>query len=220
MPNVHEQSRSVSFHWVYEPMVEGQLISSFRQGGYSWGGANFQSDTFSPTDGLPPLSQIDPQTYYAQRGVASGQTLSVPYNFTESLELVRALSEPERERFLRASYWYQRSFKAWSISRSIASAALVSAIEAIRPDPQQGVGLRRAFMDFVDRFVPGIPVKDRRHFYELRSAISHGGKLLHADEVAWGISMQHANQDGDMRMLSSIVRAALINWLHAPQPRT
>jgi hypothetical protein len=219
VPHVFGQSRYSQFHWVYEPMVDGKLVSSFRQGGYSWDGANFQIDTFSQTETLLPLTQIEPQTYYAMQGISARQVLELPANFTNSVELVRSLSDQEHGRFLRACYWYQQSFKAWLISRSIASAALVSAIEALRPNPPEGVGLREAFVNFVDQFAPGVPVADRRSFYQLRSAISHGGKLLHSDEVAWGISLQHMTEDHDLRSLSAIVRTALINWLNTPAPR-
>jgi hypothetical protein len=231
VPALRAQSLFALFHWVHEPTTaDGNLVSSFRQGGYAWPGARFQDDAFSPLAEYPPLGEVDPQTYYGRQGVSATQTLEIPSTFTESLELVRALSNHDRERFLRACYWYQQSSATWLISRSISFEALVCAIEALMPDQQpgdpcqecgrpQGEGLTKIFTDFVDRFVPEIPRQQRRNFYRLRSAISHGGKLLHADEVSWGFGLQQGAEDQEMRSLSAIVRAVLINWLHTPAPR-
>jgi hypothetical protein len=51
------------------------------------------------------------------------------------------------------------------------------------------MGPTQTFRTFVDRLAPGAPDDDRRRFYGLRSAITHGGKAL------------------------------LLNWLHIPALR-
>lgn len=215
VPYVHAASTSVSFHWVLDfPGGDISAPSRFLQAGYQWPGANVQSETFSATADFPAMAQCNVQAYYASRGVAGGDVLQVPANLSESLGRIGALSAADRKRFLRAAYWYQQSFKVWSTSRSLAFTALVSAIEAMCPPTPQGGRIQQTFIDFVERHASGIPERDRKRLYGVRSAISHGGKLLHADEVAWGLTLQSANEYNDLRLLSSIVRAVLINWLY------
>jgi hypothetical protein len=80
--------------------------------------------------------------------------------------------------------------------------ALVSAIEALMPPPKAaekcpecnrstGPGPTRQFVDFVEASIPGsgISKNDRRRFYQIRSALTHGGKLLAVDHHSWGFDL-------------------------------
>lgn len=224
-PRVVAGSHYVDFHWVYEPIIDGQMESTYRQGGYAWRGASFQSNAFSTIDDIPPLEAVEPQAYYTRIGIGAGDVFAVPATLTESLERFLRLGTAERARFLSASYWFQHSSKVWLTSRSASVLALVSAIEALMPPAPaaarcdkcgspQGPGPTARFEEFVDQFVPAAESSpSRKRFYSLRSAISHGGKLLHTDQLLWGVGTESAKEGTEMRQLSELVRLALINWL-------
>ncbi len=228
-PNIHGEPPSVKFHWVLDPIVDGEMGSSYRQGGYSWKGAQPAGESFADTEPYPPLKEVDPMTYYSRSGVGPGDTLEIPSSLANSLEHVGSLDPDDRERFFRAAYWYNQAIAMWIASRSIAFEAFVCAVEALMPQAQgqkacpecgrdRSHGPTRRFSDFVDRYVPELPKKDRTRFYSSRSAISHGGKLLHADQVALGMmGPQGIGEFNDIRSLGTIVRAVLINWLHEPK---
>jgi len=77
-----------------------------------------------------------------------------------------------------------------------------------RPGPTQ------QFAHFVERHAlgSGLSERERKRIYAIRSALSHGGTLLYySDRVSWAPGLTQARiQESD-----DIVRAILVNWLHA-----
>lgn len=59
--------------------------------------------------------------------------------------------------------------------------------------------------------------QDRRKLYSLRSALSHGGSLLHSDRHSWmgGMTSKALDEWSDHRAMWQIVRIALVTWLLA-----
>jgi hypothetical protein len=212
--------------WVLGPIVDGKMTSTFQQEGYAWPSFIPRSEDFSPIDAFPPMGRLDPQAYLSSRGIEPGQTLTLPANIEELLDAIHRLSPKDRERFLRSSYWFRHSTEVYPASRSASFAALVSAIEALVPDEPEGErckecnqklggGPTRSFVKFVDDFAPDRSVKPkvRRNFYRLRSALSHGGKLLHEDHEGWGFTPKGLWDQRDLWSMQQIVRVALHNWL-------
>jgi hypothetical protein len=167
------------------------------------------------------------EQYYAPVGLHVGDPLSLPDNFEELLAAYFSLLSSQRDRFMRASHWYQFARRAWNFSSSAAFTALVSAVEALMPETKAdrhcdacnrplGAGPTKQFIDFVDRHVPGggETATRRRQLYSLRSALSHGGKLLHADRFTWGgMTSSSLSEWDDQRALWRLVRLILTNWL-------
>ena len=83
-----------------------------------------------------------------------------------------------------------------------------------------GVGPTRMFTDFVDDLAPGASATEaRKRFYGIRSALSHGGSLLHSDRRTWSPQMTGAKIEEweDIGAIWKLVRLVLVNWL-ARQP--
>lgn len=123
-----------------------------------------------------------------------------------------ALSPEDRDRFLRASYWFQLAADIFSRSKSAAFVALVSAIEAFIPGEYQRT---QKFADFVEANLPGthIPEAERKRFYRLRSNLSHGGGLLSGDHGSWGFTQKGISEGNDMSAVWQTVQVVLHNWL-------
>jgi hypothetical protein len=109
------------------------------------------------------------------------------------------LPEENQQRFLRACFWLQHARIVHSHSRSASYTALICAVEALIP-PQRGApicsecnrskgkGPTGLFKEFVDRYAPpgGDSQVNRGKFYEIRSKLSHEGRLLATDrEGLW-----------------------------------
>jgi hypothetical protein len=207
------------------------LPSKFLQEGYGWDGAVGELAEFSACTEYPALTKIDVQKYYARRGIGGGQTLEVPLDIECQLDQFFALLPKQKEKFLRASYWFQHAHHAFLPSRSACFVALVSAIEALVPPTtggkqcptcQQAVGAgpTKRFIDFVDALSPGIDESERKRFYRLRSAIAHGGKLLLDDQgLFWGFTPQQLGEGDDISSMWKIVQTVLCNWLRAQKSR-
>jgi hypothetical protein len=215
------------YHWCIELSEDKKLLpSKFRQEGYLWPGGVLELDSFSNTENLSPLAALDPNSYYTLRSISVDQALDVPSDLTVLLDAFSNLSSADRNRFLRASYWVQHAREVSSKSAEFVS--LVSAIEALSSEPQSrerckecgqlvGPGPTKLFADFVEAHLPGaaIPESERKRFYSLRSALSHGGKLLLSDHSLWGFNPKRLGEDSDTRSMWQIVQMVLHNWLIA-----
>lgn len=216
-------------HWVMTGGDDQQdLHSEFLQEGYTYKGANGKVEKFSDTMDIPSLMLTATNEYYNRLGITVGQELDLPNDFAALLDHFYACSREDRDRFLRASYWFAHAQHVSNISRSASFTALVSAIEAMMPPPDGmekcitcnrslGKGPTAQFVDFVSRFAPDPVVSnsDRRKLYSLRSALSHGGSLLHSDRTGWmgGMTGKSLDEWEDRQAMWRIVRLTLVNWL-------
>jgi hypothetical protein len=214
-------------HWVVDYKGDQAIHRShFLQEGYVWDGAIAECEDFSATGDTPPMPTVEINEYYGFLGLDFDRTLDLPDNFTRQLDQFHGLNAVEREKFLRASYWFQHASTVFTYSKSASFVALVSAIEVIMPEQEAGQkcpecnsnigpGLTQRFVEFVESLIPGseISEKDRRRFYRTRSALSHGGKLLAADHGSWGFTPKKLGEDIDARTMWRIVQVVLHNWL-------
>jgi hypothetical protein len=214
-------------HWSIDVVDDAAVLpTKFLQEGYAWEGAVFESEDFSPTDSVPAIEFVEAQQYYSMRGISVDRKLDLLADFSQQLDRFFALGVSDREKFLRASYWFQHAGVVFSYSKSASFVALVSAIEALMLPPSAGEkcpecnrstgpGPTRQFVDFVEALIPGsgISKRDRQRFYQIRSALTHGGKLLAVDHGTWGFTPKQLGEDYDARVMWKIVQYVLHNWL-------
>jgi hypothetical protein len=205
------------------------LRSEYCQEGYMWSGANGLPAAYSSLEGLQAVERMPAQAYYRQRGISVGQQLGMPDSFEQLLDAYFARAPHDREKFMRASHWYQYAQRTSSYSHSGSYNALVSAVEALMPDvaPDSycdcckrplGAGPTKRFVELVDLHAPGpgTTAKQRRQLYSLRSALSHGGRLLHTDRFSWGgMTPAYLADFYNQRDLWQLVRLVLVNWLRS-----
>jgi hypothetical protein len=227
-PKVWSIGSQTQYRWTFEITADGNPISKFRQEGYVWRDAIIETNDFSQPGDLSSIAIVDNQTYYSRRGLSPGQDLDIPEDFVPLLTVFWRLTPADRDRALRASYWFQHAKLVSSVSSSAAFIALVSAVEALIPpsgpaavckDCGQltGAGPTKRFVEFVEDHLPegAIPKRDRRRFYRLRSALTHGGRLLMTDHKGWGFTPNSIRENQDITMLRQIVHFVFHNWLLA-----
>ncbi len=217
------------WHWVLGERDQAKKWrSDYRQEMYTYPGLSLEGEDFTATDGMQKLSAIHQNEYYTRLGIRAGQALELPANVGDLLDRFFALSKQDRDRFLRASFWFQHAGIVHSYSRSAAYTALISAIEALmapeRPEAYcetcrrpMGRGTTQRFADFVESLVPGsgVPEAERKKFYGIRSKLSHGGSLLHSDRRTWspGLTPARVEEWMDATTTWKLVRIVLVNWL-------
>ena len=217
---------TVRKHWVLTGEESPETWrSEYRQEMYHWPGLVPEAEEYSSTEGMMPIGLVEPVEYYGRYGVSVGRPLDLSSDFHEQLERFEQLPKHEHDQFLRACFWFQHSQLVHTYSRSAAFTALISAIEALIDPPRgeercekcdkpTGPGLRQLFIDFVERFAPGLPRDDRDKLYKLRSALSHGGTLLHSDRRGWGaLSAGQVQEWANVNRAQRVVRVVLIEWL-------
>jgi hypothetical protein len=176
-----------------------------------------------------PTPRLPHEEYYRQLGISVGQEMTLPDSFEELLDAYFRLTSEERDRFIRASHWYQFAGRAAGESYTARYSALCSAVEALMgPEPPgqpkcakcgrtSGGGVRQRFREFLKRWAPGPTVTeaDRQKLYTLRAKATHGGHLLHGDRFAWGGGFSPAGLEDWSMLLSMwrLVRIILVNWL-------
>jgi hypothetical protein len=107
-------------------------------GGYDtrWVNENWKSVPEPPVIGglspthVGPLPQLEPGAYYGTPG-PHYLSLHVPSDLDGSIRNYQRLSEENRGKFDRATFWMQMASRQWSLSPSASFASLVSAAEAL-----------------------------------------------------------------------------------------
>jgi len=178
------------------------------------------------------LEEIVPEEYYTMVG-HDGTGLRVPADLDRSICLYQQLSQTNRAKFDRATFWMDMASRQWTISVSASFAALVSAIESLTGrgethpfkcpicsnDTQHEVpGATRRFKDFFDTYASASTLaKKRSDMYSLRSGILHGSQLMQLDQdLALGWDPPWWNEHELHEELWGLSRIALRNWLKNP----
>jgi hypothetical protein len=223
---IRGHGRLAHHHWVLmQDDVTQPWISAYRQEMYIWPGLVLEGGEFTDIGALPRLAAVDPVEYYARGGIGPDRVLEIPATLTDLVERFFGLPRSERERFLRACFWFQHAHTMRP--RSAAFTSMTSAVEALIPTVKgapvceqckrpTGAGPTRMFSEFVDDLAPGAStVETRRRFYGTRSALSHGGSLLHSDRRTWSPHMTGAQIEEweDIGAMWKLVRLVLVNWL-------
>jgi hypothetical protein len=217
------------YHWsVVRTEDPPTWRSEYCQEAYTYPEANGIAVAYTAVDALEPIRRTPAQEHYTRIGITGTEVLDLPDTFETSLDVYFGMSRENQERFMRACFWFQYAQRVARLSYSGAFTALVSAVEALMGDakPERicdacsrpvGVGPTKRFIEFVERFAPGpaIAKEHRRKLYSLRSALTHGGHLLHADRYGWGGGMtaNALSEQSDQRALWQAVQIVLVNWL-------
>ncbi len=219
------------FHWSItnaQAQDPSGLRSEYCQEAYIYPGENGIVQSFSSMESVRPMATVPAATYYNRYGVLVGSKLDLPDSFDACLDAYFGAPRERKDKFMRAAYWFQYARRVANLSRSGSFTALVCAVEALLPPAQPGPscetckrsvgdGPTKRFTTFVERYAPDPAASNtqRRQLYALRSALSHGGKLLHSDIYSWGGGMTPTavRQWYDEKALWSTVRLVLVNWL-------
>lgn len=226
-------SRSLQFHWVLRsdnPQTPAEFHSEYLQCGYRIPGFRPNADAFASQGSATSMVRVPIETYYQRLGVASDALLDVPDRFEQLLDAYYVLDRHEKDRFLRAAFWIQHAQHVHALSESAVFMALVNAVEALIPSGEPGAircreckrdvgpGPTEKFKQFVDHYAPSATAKNRKSLYSLRSQITHGGRLLHGDRNAWGMTFtgRKISDWASADEIRGIARVVLINWLAKP----
>jgi hypothetical protein len=211
-------------HWVWAPQgsvppavwaQEGYMIPNFR----------YIVDDFPTAADVPPLEEVAAETYYDfLAGYAD--VLTVPAELVRLLDAFNGLNGDDRERFLRACFWYHTASTVWDYSQSLYLTCLVNAIEclaSIGPERSTPEGPSALFLSFMKRFAPGRPGGNRLNkIYDVRGEITHGERLLYLDRSSHVTGLdQTSTGDREIGDIATVLcRGALINWLWSHNPET
>jgi hypothetical protein len=197
---------------------------------------------FAPLDEViigdlsPPSSEqieeIEPDQYYGKIGL-DGNGLRVPTDLDDLICRYQRLSDTNRSKFNRATFWMYQSARVWTISMSSSFAAVVSAVAALtergtthsvyceqceRDYLHEVPGATQRFHDFFETYASGASLKrSRKKMYNLRSDILHGSGLMQLDQDSdFGWDPPGWNERELDEELWSLARLAIRNWLLNP----
>jgi hypothetical protein len=225
-PRIRSPSSRPRKHWVsiWAPEAsvpdivwasEGYVIHKFR----------YLVEDFPVAADVPRLEEVAAETYY---DFLAGyrDTLAVPAELVRLLDAFSDLNSDDRERFLRACYWYYTASTVWDNSQSLYLTSLVNAVEclaSIGPERSTPEGPSALFISFMRKFAPGGPSRTLlNRIYDVRGEITHGERLLYLDQssVSAGLDQTSARDREVGDSASLLCRGALINWLWSRDPAT
>jgi hypothetical protein len=212
-------------HWVW--VLEGSVPTAtvWAHEGYMIPNLQYLVDDLPIAMEVPPLEEVAAETYYDLRA-GYADTLTIPAQLGRLLDAFTGLTGDDRERFLRACFWYHTASTVWDYSQSLHLTSLVNAIECLasigaeRSMPEGPTGL---FLAFMQKFAPGRPSKTQLNkIYDVRGEITHGERLLHYDRPSPLVGLdQTSTRDREIGDSASVLcRGALINWLWSHDPAT
>lgn len=219
---VDSEGQQSNKRWVYLPSEPGEpLRSAFLQVGYEADGIRAFLDEFTPTGELTPMRVVPDDEYFAQEGLRVGDTLAAPNSLQKLIDLCFAAPPGTRDKFMRFSYWLLKADTFWPLSKSGSYVAVVSAIEALMDDPasegtcsechrEKGPGPTKRFRAFVDKWSSAA---DAKKLYEVRSAISHGGRLMRWDKPGFPFNPAANAEDEYHRDAFRAARTTGVMWL-------
>ena len=205
---------AVQKHWIRHPQQGNAVLA---QEYYSWPDRQHRLDVFSDVSGIPAAGFVPSEKYFNE----DPMTFELPYDLVGYLDAYYGLDSSLKERFLRAAYWVSHAGEV--ASGSAMHMALVQAIEELMPRQSvkacsecgkpKGDGPTAAFREFVDQFGGGLPERDRKDFYSLRSALTHGRALHRWDVDIGSLSPIALKERLSVALLLRTVRVVLINWV-------
>jgi hypothetical protein len=227
-------------HWVWAPLGSTPAVVWAGEG-YMIPNFHYLVDDLPESDALP-LEDMPADAYF-DRSTNHGDKLKVPSELSDLLDAFHALSNDDRDRFLRACYWYHTAATVWEYSQSLHLASLINSIECLssvgpqRSEPEGPSALFKAFMkkfaphrpalrpapgpsalfrSIMRRFAPGSPSRTLLDkIYDARSKITHGERLLYLDQPPVAAALnQVSTSDRDIGDAATILcRGPLTNWL-------
>jgi hypothetical protein len=220
----------IRYHWFTVASGDPpQQRAEFAPEGYSWPGFGGIASEYASVDGRKLVPRLSHQDYYRQVGISVGQEMALPDSFEQLLTTYFGRTEEDRDRFIRASYWYQFAARAAGRSNTASYSGLCSAVEALMgPEPTgrqkcekcgrtTGGGVRQRFREFLEQWAPGpsTTAADRQRLYDLRNMTTHGGRLLHSDRFGWGVALSPSSlEDRSAHFtMARLVQTILVNWL-------
>jgi hypothetical protein len=182
---------------------------------------------FSDISKLEDIELVPINGYFDGQSQGSTDNAILPETSPVLALKFNALNKKDKSRFLRAAHWVRHIDRVWTISRSAAFIAAVSAIESLLPPPPKSeapcpscgsnktAGLTQRFAEFVDSMVGGaIPRKQRLEFYQRRSRLVHGQLVARNDDLdLTSTDPLLLRENGDQIWLTAITRIVLHNWL-------
>jgi len=173
----------IGFRSVHRWVVETSLFTDgqhsartiWASDGYLVPGFADRAEDFSNTDRLPEIPLFTAGSDFPGDG---RDPLTLPHYLAAFIDCYNVLKDSDRRAFDRATYWYGHSGAMYQISYSAAFAALVQAIEALVPRGDKSRSTSR-FIEFLTSF--GFNKKTCETFYEIRSEILHGSRVLFSD---------------------------------------
>jgi len=229
---IEVHKRVARLYWVNVPLSGPgempKLESRCLPAGYICPGIRSPSNDFSSVQDRPKIEQVTTQEYYTRWGQLAGRSLEIPDSLDKLLSAFFSLSLKDRQKFLRAAYWFSQAKAAYLDSKSYQYVALVMAIETLANESVLGEkctkcgrdlenGPTKAFQRFLDRYTPGFENEKalKRGLYTIRCDLSHGSRLLleDMDSPLMSLAPMTVEEANRREVMYKIVRIALVNWL-------
>jgi hypothetical protein len=171
-------------------------------------------------DRIAPLFKGDADYY--NHIWARDEEIYIPPSLAADLELFNSLGDEEKQKFNRATYWYDLGLRNRKES-SLSTVAFASAIECLLPEKKRercadcnseiGPGPTKLFKDHLSRYgiVPESLHIQRNELYTVRSKLVHGRFAKTIDEGYFSNTNDHS------MLLELVTRRSLLNWLRNPE---
>jgi hypothetical protein len=220
----------IAMEWPGGPTGPVTTKTTYAQDGYTLQGFTTSADDFSDTS---HLQEIPTMALGEPHSTDFTAPLQVPGYLEPGVACYYALSDSDRDAFNRSLYWYAHATAIYLVSYSAAFAALVQAIEALVPLPgppdqcpecghDRSSGATARFREFLTSV--GVDHKTSNTFYQIRSDVLHGSRVLLTD-IDDPLSMSrhpgafefYTNYD----VCEQAARFAMLTWLlsHVADPR-
>ena len=106
-------NRNDLFGWVWNTSDPQNVISEWKQLGYTYKELSTIENTFSDISNIPPIDREPFQKYYGEAPVRTSEPLRLPNNLGQSLEHALSLSDrDERKLSMACSCYYQAQYVA------------------------------------------------------------------------------------------------------------
>jgi hypothetical protein len=224
---VSRSSRGQQRHWIHEEGADLSSSYKYLREGYRFPGFFDIGPGFADTAKIPQMETMEYYEYFSNPRLDLNPPMRVPVLLATFLDRFESLGSSDQERFMRSAHWFHHASNVWQDSKSAAYLSIISGIEtlglAVPPTERCakcGSPLRKGVVKQFVETLGGISsvskeeVDVRRELYRLRSALTHGGDLFHADtEALLNLNPKSAAESHSYFIAMSLARRALLGWL-------
>jgi len=214
-------------HWIHEEGADLSSSYKYLREGYRFPGFFDIGPGFADTANIPQMETMEYYEYFSNPRQELNAPMRVPVLLATFLDRFGSLARSDQERFMRSAHWFHHTSNVWQDSKSAAYLAIISSIETLRPavPPSEKCekcgsplrkGVTKQFVECLDGKASASKedVSVMKELYRLRSALTHGGDLFHADTQAHlDMNPKSTAEAQSYYVAMSLARRALLGWL-------
>lgn len=206
-------NKSHSAEWVVDLDAERTICGQI---GYEFSEFPFKAESFRKIPNEKHMKVTNRELYFKRFGISISDPWMDIFDGSERIvESYFSLAGEDRLKFFQAMKWLNHSIETSKIAGGLSYLCAASSIECLIQQSNGNKGVKATFIEFLEKYAPGMDSKIYGEIYRRRSDLSHGNTMFLHDIRADALNSNPLAISDYLSVFEvySCARVALINWL-------